>query len=203
LAKKKDARERILKAAFEAFTASTYDKVSIDEITKKAKVSKGGLFHHFDSKYALARDALFWFVEREMEEFFAEEIKDDMDPQEQLMGFIDFGIGIMVEDIKLARLVLDLYEEALSQERDLEIWLDFFLQYVGYLEDIFKLLKVKNPRMKALLLMSNMDGLAMYYLFLDQSEESLDIKVLRQELYQMYIPDYKKIKRRRASGKGK
>jgi len=192
LAKKKDARERILKAAFEAFTTSTYDKVSIDEITEIAGVSKGGLFHHFDSKYALARDALFWFAEREMEGFFSKEIKDDMSPQEQLMGFIDFGIGIMVEDIQLARLMFDVYEEALSQERDNDLWLDFFLQYVGYLEDIFKRLKVKNPRMKALLLMSNMDGLAMYYLFLDQSEESLDIKGLKQELYQMYIPDYKK-----------
>ena len=65
-----DMKERIFKAAFELFSSKGYDKVSLNEVVKKAGVSKGGLFHHFDSKYILARDTLIWWARTHMEPGF-------------------------------------------------------------------------------------------------------------------------------------
>lgn len=66
--KRKNAKERILKAAFELFSEKPYDEVTVDEVAKQAGVSKGGLFHYFPSKYELAKESLFYGLERWMRE---------------------------------------------------------------------------------------------------------------------------------------
>jgi len=48
-----EKRDRIINAAIEEFASFPYGKASTNNIVKKAGISKGLLFHYFDSKQAL------------------------------------------------------------------------------------------------------------------------------------------------------
>lgn len=46
----KETYERILQTAESLLNTCSYDELSINEICEKAKISKGGFYHHFSSK---------------------------------------------------------------------------------------------------------------------------------------------------------
>ena len=52
------SREPLLDAAEELLLARGYDGTQLDLVCKRAGVSRGGLFYHFDSKEALAEAAV-------------------------------------------------------------------------------------------------------------------------------------------------
>lgn len=187
--KEKDTKERILETAFNLFTASTYDKVSMNEIAKKSNVSKGGLFHHFDSKYDLATESLFWYMDKQMGHLFTDEYIKKVGPKEHLKSIIDFTLDTVVENIHLAVFVMDLYKEAETSGKNIRIWIDFLQRYLKFIQSNYAKLKVKNPQLKALLFLSCLDGLSLYFILLNQTKESFNIEKLRKELYRMFIDD--------------
>jgi TetR/AcrR family transcriptional repressor of nem operon len=60
--KAEENRERILKAASRLFRERGIDASGVDDVTKAAGLTHGGFYRHFDSKAALAAEA----VEREL-----------------------------------------------------------------------------------------------------------------------------------------
>ncbi|MCF6094870.1 TetR/AcrR family transcriptional regulator [Microaerobacter geothermalis] len=65
--KKKQGEEtyhRILLAAFEVFSEKGYEKASVNDICKKAGITKGGLYFHFHSK----EEIFFKLLEQHVEE---------------------------------------------------------------------------------------------------------------------------------------
>ncbi len=60
---KPETRKRIIEAALGLFSKNSYHNVSMEEVVRKAGISKGGLFHHFPSKYDLARVILFTLLD--------------------------------------------------------------------------------------------------------------------------------------------
>ena len=181
-----DTKKRILTTAFDLFSTSSYDRVSMDEVARKAGISKGGLFHHFSSKYDLGREALFWYADEQMASLFSDD-PVNKGPQEQIGEFIDLALRIMTGNNRMMRFFFDMYEEALSSDKDVDIWLDFFIRYVDHLEDLFLRLNMPDPRMKAMLLLSTVDGFSMYYMLLDHTDEIIDIGSLRKELVRMFL----------------
>ncbi|WP_455391946.1 TetR/AcrR family transcriptional regulator, partial [[Eubacterium] cellulosolvens] len=113
MTKKMDTKQRILEAAFDLFTTSSYDKVSIEEIIKKAGISKGGLFHYFDSKYTLAREALISTIEEMWQEPFAN-LESVKDPYEKLKKIIDFSVDFTIKNPKLIKFFIDIHDESLK-----------------------------------------------------------------------------------------
>jgi len=53
-----ETRNRILAAAESCFAHSGYDGTSVEQICQEAGVSKGALYHHFDSKQAIFLELL-------------------------------------------------------------------------------------------------------------------------------------------------
>jgi AcrR family transcriptional regulator len=182
-----DMKERILKAAFELFSGKGYDKVSLNEVVVKAGVSKGGLFHHFDSKYALARDSLIWWATTHMEPGFMAELSKDMSPQDVLIHFIDFMIGIMNEEVGFTRFFWSVFDESMRRQEDHSIWLDFLEQYATMISTVYEKMGVKDPYMKSMILLSNMDGMALYYSMLKQTGRDFDLEALREEFIRTYV----------------
>jgi AcrR family transcriptional regulator len=50
-----DTRHAVLDAAEELFTAPGYAAASVDDVAERARVTKGAVYHHFDSKPGLLR----------------------------------------------------------------------------------------------------------------------------------------------------
>jgi AcrR family transcriptional regulator len=170
------------------FHERSYKKVSVDEIAKKAGVSKGGLFHHFPSKYILGRDALLWWANQHMGEAMSEEFQA-LPPEEQIRHFIDMSVHIIEEDVNLGRYFIEMYEEAMEREEELDVWIKFLTGYVDQIEGIFAQMGEKNPRMKAMILFSSIDGFAMYYLMLESTGKKIDMNEFREELYSLFLGD--------------
>src|ERR1700743_3962384 len=61
-------RDRVLNAAVELFAAQGYDATSVAQVTERARVAKGGFYHHFASKqellYAVYGDLITLQLER-------------------------------------------------------------------------------------------------------------------------------------------
>ncbi|GHC21126.1 TetR/AcrR family transcriptional regulator [Aidingimonas halophila] len=61
---KAESRERILKSAIELFSRQGFEKVSIGQIMKLAKMTHGAFYAHFASKEALYRESVRKTLER-------------------------------------------------------------------------------------------------------------------------------------------
>ena len=57
-------RERIINAAIEEFASFPYEKASTNNIVKNAGISKGLLFHYFDSKQALYEQLIGFVIDK-------------------------------------------------------------------------------------------------------------------------------------------
>ncbi|MCS7232651.1 MAG: TetR/AcrR family transcriptional regulator [Synergistetes bacterium] len=51
-------REKILNAALECFAQKGFKETTVDEIAKRAKVSKGNIYWHFKSKFEIFRELI-------------------------------------------------------------------------------------------------------------------------------------------------
>lgn len=84
-----DTRTRLLETALELIWQSNYNSVGVNEICKQAGVTKGGFYHHFESKAVLFCEA---------SNFYWESIRKDLDalmspvytPLQQLENVLHF-----------------------------------------------------------------------------------------------------------------
>lgn len=84
-----DTRTRLLETALELIWQSNYNSVGVNDICKQAGVTKGGFYHHFESKASLFCEA---------SDYYWNSVKKDLDallspinsPLEQLENLINF-----------------------------------------------------------------------------------------------------------------
>ncbi len=83
-----DKKDRIINAAIEEFSLYPYDKASTNNIVKNAGISKGLLFHYFESKQELY-DKLVGFVINKLYNEISSQIKwDEKDILERIKHLI-------------------------------------------------------------------------------------------------------------------
>lgn len=87
---KLDARTKLLNAAIEVVRAQGYAATSVDELCKKAGVTKGAFFHHFETKDALAVAAANHWSETTGELFEEAPYHAPADPLDRVLAYIDF-----------------------------------------------------------------------------------------------------------------
>lgn len=182
-----DTKERILETAFDLFSSKGYNGVSLNEIVSMAGVSKGGLFHHFNSKYDLGRECLMWFARKHMEPEFMKYVTNEMAPEEVLIHFVDFMFAVTKKEDGFTKFFWSIFDEAMKTQNDQGIWIDFLDQYVEMVSSVYSKMGVKDPYMKALLLLSNLDGMALYFSMLKQAGKEIDMDALRDEFIRTYV----------------
>ncbi|RRO14936.1 TetR/AcrR family transcriptional regulator [Saccharopolyspora rhizosphaerae] len=74
-------RQALVDSAVDLFTEHGYSQTSLDEIAKRARVTKGALYHHFGGKQALF-EAAFSAVEAGVVARLSEVVSDSEDPWE-------------------------------------------------------------------------------------------------------------------------
>ena len=186
---KENPREQILRSALELFSEDPYNEVTLDEIARRAGVSKGGLFHYFPSKYDLAKEALFYGVEQLTERMIGT-IQSLSSPEEKLKGFIGYCFDMVLENPKFSRFFLEVYEKSLERKNNFEEWKNFSFKYLSFFEEVFDELNIPRPRVKGLLLGAILDGLALYLPVisrLEMSSEIADLDTIKREIYEIFV----------------
>jgi len=94
-----DARARLLDAAVSVIRTRGYDATSVEELCAAAGVSKGAFFHHFRSKEDLGTAAAAHFLAW-LEALFARTgWRDDADPLDRVLAYIDVRTAILRGEI--------------------------------------------------------------------------------------------------------
>jgi AcrR family transcriptional regulator len=90
-----DSRQEILRTAARLFQQRGYDATSMNDVAAALKLSKGGLYHHFQSK----DEILFEIMNHAMEitqERVINPVRGISDPEERLRALIRFHIEIVL-----------------------------------------------------------------------------------------------------------
>jgi AcrR family transcriptional regulator len=99
-------RRGLLDAARELFASDGYVDVSIDEICRRARVTKGALYHHFRDKRDLFT-AVFEEVEREWADELAALVAEERDPLERIQIVGDAFLDACLDPARQRILLLD------------------------------------------------------------------------------------------------
>ncbi|NOT39874.1 MAG: TetR/AcrR family transcriptional regulator [Alphaproteobacteria bacterium] len=92
---KSTARTKLLDAAIETVRAQGYAATSVDDLCRKAGVTKGAFFHHFESKDALAVAATNHWSETTGAMFATAAYHAPEDPLDRVLAYIDFRREIL------------------------------------------------------------------------------------------------------------
>lgn len=88
------ALEKIVACAIELFRRNGFVATTVDEICAAAGVTKGAVFHHFESKVALAQACLAAWNCQMTGMLAGAPFQSLTDPVERLLGCLDFFIGV-------------------------------------------------------------------------------------------------------------
>src|SRR5216110_1769519 len=92
-----DPRQEILRAAARLFQQQGYDATSMNDVAAALKLSKGGLYHHFQSKDEILFDLMNHAMDI-TEERVINPVKAIADPEERLRMLIRRHIGVVLSE---------------------------------------------------------------------------------------------------------
>ncbi len=161
------SRQKILEAALELFGTKGYANTTITDIVKKASISKGLVYHYFESKEDILKQLVNFFAEGGKEK-----ISDLMtgSAKERLTKIINWFFREMHENEHQWSLFLNLT----VQVHDFDFIHDMATQkmqgYVLMFTSLFQELGYENPEAEARVLGALFDGIGMqYYVFNDEN----------------------------------
>ena len=147
-----DKKENILKTALELFSKEGFNTVSTNKIAKRAKVSEGLIFRHFQNKKGLL-DAIMKDAEEKMMVHIAPVIFETK-PQEVIRKFISMPFDVDEAEFDYWRLQFKLkWETEYNNPDKMKPLLD-------KLEWAFTALGYENPAAEAQMLSQLMDSIA-------------------------------------------
>lgn len=93
----KKTKKQILETALYLFSKKGYDNVTVEEIVKASKTSKGSFYTHFQSKYEI-------FLEKfkEIDDFyldFSQTLIADIKPSDKILAFVDAQMKYIAHDL--------------------------------------------------------------------------------------------------------
>jgi TetR/AcrR family transcriptional regulator, cholesterol catabolism regulator len=90
-----DSRQEILRTAARLFQQRGYDATSMNDVAAALKLSKGGLYHHFQSKDEILFEIMNHAMEITQERVLGP-VRGIADPEERLRALIRLHIGVVL-----------------------------------------------------------------------------------------------------------
>lgn len=90
-----NAKTKLLEAAVHVIRAKGYSATTVDDLCREAEVTKGGFFHHFETKEHLAVSAAEYFGSTAEVVFSTAPYRALTDPLDRLLGYVDFRKAIL------------------------------------------------------------------------------------------------------------
>lgn len=163
---KEEKRLRLINSAMKEFGANSFDKASTNVIVKEAGISKGLLYHYFDSKKTLF-DYLLVFTMKSMGKAIVDSVEwDDGDLINRMHRVIEIKLGILEQYPYMIDFGKAMYESKSVEE--VKRIVD------KYIPDLY--LKVYNHNIDYSLFKENLDvvrAVKMIQLFLDGYSEQI------------------------------
>ncbi len=155
-------RNAILSASLELFAKRGYSATTTDEIAGKARISKGLIYNHFETK----QDILFAIFDEQLDRILPQYLggKDPRPAREKLMSLIGTWLDMIESEPLFARLSLqlnldDAFRKFVRSRKAREYYMGFLL----YMKRLFKELGSDKPELDTFLLMFLMDGIVANY----------------------------------------
>ena len=158
------SRRKILNAAFELFGKYGYSQTSAMMIAKKAKISKGLIYHYFRSKQEVLK-GVFILMDEESSRLI--QFGEKLPPREFLKYLIDFFVDFIIKNNKINRISIALtaqpavikgLRKEIEQKRDQ--WFKILIRglaEMGY----------EDPETEAYLLGAILDGIGLGYISME------------------------------------
>lgn len=177
------SRNLIIDAAFELFAQIGFEKASMAAIAKEAGVSKGLIYHHFESKEEVLKAVFDGLVTRTQDLWMAD--YDKLSPRELLASIIDITVQFMKANPGWVRLIvhLSLQEDVVAGLSD---HIDALRQGKAMqVKPIFEALEYEDPIKEAFYFGAKLDGITLGWLSLGQAYPIDDMIQKLKEEYQL------------------
>ncbi len=163
---REDKRQLIMNTALSLFAGSGYGNTSMNEIAKKAKISKGLIYNYFESKEALIQTILNKGIDKMLAIF--DPNKDGKLEVHELEFFITESIKTLKENRPFWKLYFQISMQpdvfALVEEKINTLYEPIMSMMVNYFAET----GFENPEMEAMLFGTLMDGISLDYVMAPQ-----------------------------------
>lgn len=176
----KTTKDSILKAAAICLAEKGYDKTDVDEICKKASVTKGAFYHHFSSKQELFLEMLDLWMKRVASQLELNELKPK-NTLELLLSIPGKFKPVFEEVDKQLPIFLELYIKSISDPELNKIVLKSYNDFLTFFTVTIKKgiregsIKKVNPDDAAKVLFSLTIGLLMQGLLNPKGEDWVEL----------------------------
>jgi AcrR family transcriptional regulator len=179
---RKASKETIANAALLLFIHEGYLNVTIDQIAKKAGVSKGLMYNYFSGKEEL----LGFIIERIMTEIsaFGKTILTEKDPVKKMKVMLTTTFKLLREKGDFWKTIMPVITQKAISEKMEDRLKSILVALTEDMKYMFKACGVKNPELEAYQLGALLDGIAWHYFFL--FEDNYPLKKMEKELIRKY-----------------
>jgi len=181
-----DTKGNIVNESFRQFINRSYHKVSIDSICAELGISKGAVFHYFNSKYDLACESLLQGFNKLWSPHLKQIISKGT-PQEKLTQFIRSSVQMFMEHPTLRRLSYEIYEEGANRKDQHTEWLKSYRDHMRIASRLYEECGVPNPEGRARVLIASLEGFS-FLVVSNESGEPLDAETISKDLVDMFVP---------------
>jgi AcrR family transcriptional regulator len=151
-------------AAYALFSKRGFDDVTLDQIAEAAGVTKGSLYHHYDSKHALMVAACNYYY-RTYQQRLNRELAPIADPLEKLRHALSASIRSCVVDCESRVFTAEIFAHALQDAQLRSSWAQFYdsvrEMYVGLVEAarVSGQLRVRDSRAAVNMMLATIEGI--------------------------------------------
>lgn len=161
---REQSRVKILMAALEIFAEKGYPSASVQQISMKAGMAKGSIYHYFESKEAIL-EAVIRNGLSEFEHIMAA-VHQQQDPAGQLKALIELSFDSIRQRRDFWKLYFSLLTQLSLPGSITEILGPLITEVYGFTEKLLQELGVQQPAIEARVLAAAMDGAFLHYLML-------------------------------------
>jgi AcrR family transcriptional regulator len=175
-------RKAIISAALRVFATRGVEMTSMDQIARRARISKGLIYNYFPSKKALLKAV----AVRGMEEFagtFPANV-EELTPRQALETFINNTFDLIQQKREFFALYINLFTEPLVVPRYRSFFLELLEPFRRFLASRLRQAGIPEAEKEAVLLMSLLDGILLHVLI---ARDAYPLEAIRQLVLQKYV----------------
>lgn len=179
-------REVIIKAAIELFSKQSYSKSSIEDIASRAGVSKGAIFHYFNSKIDLA-EAVIKNILATIEQKVDEILSSSSEYREKIRQLVDLTIEYAQTNIARSgsmEFVSEICRD-LAENNKYDFIRESYEKIRNKVANVLKHAGVVRSEIRATLFMITLNGLIHYTFFYPRPLEKKFVEELKEEVVEV------------------